>query len=135
MVMDAAANYAKRITKAETLFSRRPRRCGHRFPLLSLLAAFGFLAFIFSAISPVDDDIQQECFQHSKSKQCVLANYKAASNLRTFRIYTVHSAVAPPTPQFASYDVTARASVPGDEIKGRVCSSRTGDRSPPTKSN
>jgi hypothetical protein len=125
--MDALANYPRRVLKTDPLFARRA--------LLSLLAALGVLAFIFSAISPVDDDIQQEFFQHSKSKQCVLTDYKAVSNFRTFRICTVHSALAPPTPQFASYDVTARVSIPGDDIKSsRVCS-RTGDRSPPSKIN
>jgi hypothetical protein len=114
--MDVVAN-TRRVVRAEPL-----------------LAALGVLAFIFSAISPADDDIQQEFLPRSKSKQCVLANYNAVSNLRTSRVRTVHSALAPPTPQFASYDVTARVSVPGDEIKGRVCSSRTGDRSPPAKS-
>jgi hypothetical protein len=132
--MDAVANYPQRAIKAEPLFSRRPRRLRHRRALLGLLGAFGVLAFIFSAISATDDDIQQEFVHGSKSKQCVRANYKAVSNLRTFRICTVRSALAPPTSQFASYYVTARVSVPDGEIKGRVCSSRTGDRSPPAKS-
>jgi hypothetical protein len=109
--MDALANYPRRVLKTDPLFGRRA--------LVSLLAALGVLAFIFSAISPIDDGIQQEFFQRSKSKQCVLIDYKAVSNFRTFRICTVHSALAPPTPQFASYDVTARVSVPGDDIKGQ----------------
>ncbi len=132
--MDAVGNSPQRTTNAEPLLARRPRRLGCRYPLLCALAAFGFLAFIFSAISPDDDDIQQESLQSSRSKRYVLANYKGLSNLGSFRICTVRSALAPATPQFASYYVTARVSVPCDEIKGRVCSSRTGDRSPPTKS-
>jgi hypothetical protein len=79
-------------------------------------------------------ELQQEFFLSSKSKQCILANYKAVSNLRAFRICTVPTALAPPTPQFARYYVTARLSVRDNEIKAKVCSSRTGDRSPPTKS-
>ena len=133
IVMDAAANYAQRAIKAEPLLPRGPCRIGHRRVLLGLLGAFGVLAFVISAASPVDDDIQQEFFQSSRSRQCFLANYKTVSS-RTFRICTVRSALAPPTQQFASYDVTARVSAPDDEIKGRICSSRTGDRSPPTKS-
>jgi hypothetical protein len=132
--MDAVANYPQRAVKAERLFPRRPCRFRHRCVLLGLLGALGALALIFSATSPDDDDLQQEFFVSSKSKQCVLGNYKAVSNLRTFRICTVLSAPAPPAPQFASYCVTARSSVPDDEIEGRVCSSRTGDRSPPAKS-
>jgi hypothetical protein len=133
--MDAVANYPQRAIKAEPLLPRRPCRLGHHCVLLGLLGAFGALAFIFCAISPDDDDIQQEFFQSSKSKQCVLANYKAVSNLRrTLRICTVRSALASPTPQFASYYVPACVSVPDDEIEDRVCSSKTGDRSPPIKS-
>jgi hypothetical protein len=37
-------------------------------------------------------------------------------------------------PQFASYYVTSLVAVPDDEIKAEVYGSRTGDRSPPTKS-
>jgi len=132
--MDAVANYPKRAIKAEPLLLRRPRRLGRYCALVGLLGAFGVLAFVCSATSPNDDDIQQESFLSNKSKQCVLANYKAVSNLRIFRICTVCSALASPRPQFASHCVTARVSVPDDQIEGRVCSSTTGDRSPPAKS-
>jgi hypothetical protein len=132
--MDAAANYPQRAIKAGPLLPRRPCRIGHRRALLGLLGAFGVLAFVFSAASPGDDDIQQEFFQGRKSRHCFLANYKSVSSLQTFRICTVRSALAPPTQHFASFYVTARVSVPDDEIKVRVCSGSTGDRSPPTKS-
>jgi hypothetical protein len=130
--MGTAVNYAQRPIKAEQ-FLRRPRRRGYHRALLGSLAAVGVLAFIFSAASPGDDGLQQEFFLSSKSKQCTLANYKAVSNLRAFRICTVPTALAPPTPQFVRYYVTARLSVRDNEIKAKVCS-RTGDRSPPTKS-
>ena len=100
--MDDAANYPQRAINAEPLLPRRPCRLGHRFVLLGLLGALGAFAFIFSAISPDDDDIQQEFFQSSKSRQCFLANYKTVSSW-TFRICTVRSVLAPPTPQFASF--------------------------------
>ena len=131
--MDAAANYAKHTTKPETLFSRRPRRCGCRFPLVSLLAAFGILAFIFSVIQPDDDDIQQEFCKTSTLKQFTFANYKAVSNHRTLRIRALCSALAPPTSQFPTHSAT-RFFVPCEEIRIGVSSSRTGDRSPPTAS-
>ena len=130
--MDAVANYPQH-AKAEPLFPRRPRRLGSRSALLSLLGVFGVLAFILSATSPDDDDIQQEFSQTSRAKQCVLANYKALSNIRAFRICAVRSVLAPPMPQFASYYVTSLVAVP-DAIKAEVYRSRTGDRSPPTKS-
>jgi hypothetical protein len=109
-------------------YTKRLSRC----VLFGLLTTLGLLAFCFSVVSPNDDDVQQEFLQSSKSRQCFLANYKTVSS-RTFRICTVRSALSPPTTQFASYDVTARVSAPDDEIKGRICSSRTGDRSPPPK--
>jgi len=132
--VDAVANYPQHAIKSEPLFPRRPRRLGHHSALLSLLGVFGVLAFILSATSPDDDDIQQEFSQTSRTKQCVLANYKALSNIRAFRICAVRSVLAPPMPQFASYYVTSLVAVPDDEIKAEVYGSRTGDRSPPTKS-
>ena len=116
--MDAVLNYPQRTIKAVS-FSLRPRRLGHHCALLGLIGALGVLAFIFSAVSPDDDDIQQEFVQSSKSKQFVLANYKTVSNLCTFLINTVSSAI--------------RVSIP-DKFSARIFTSRTGDRSPPTKS-
>jgi hypothetical protein len=124
--MHAVANCPQRAITAEPLLPRGV--------LPSLLAALGVLAFIFSVTCPDDDDIQQEFLQSSKSKQCVIANCNALSNLRTFRIYTFPPALAPPTPAIASYYLTACVSVTGNEIKCRVCSRTTGDRSPPSKS-
>jgi hypothetical protein len=130
--VDEVAIFPQRGIKAGPLFRRRPRR--HHYVLLSLFATLGVLAFILSATSPADDDIQQECCQSSKSKQCVLADHKALSNPQTSRICTGPSALASPTPEFASYYVTVLLSAPGDEIEVSVCSCRTGDRSPPIKS-
>lgn len=132
--MNKAANCAQGAIEAEMSFPGYPRGSDHRHVLLSLLIAFGVLAFIFSSTSPGDDDIQQEFCKTSKSKQCAFANYKAVSNLRIFRIRAVFSTLAPPTPQFPSHFGIARVSVPGNEIKDTPCSSRTGDRSPPTPS-
>ena len=127
--MYAVAHDPRRVVNTEPLFAPA------RVALLCLLAALGVVAFIFSAISPLDDDSQQEFLHGSKPKLSVPAHYQALSNLRTFRIRSSPSALTPLTPQFASYDVTAGFFVRGHEIKGGVCSSRTGDRSPPSKSN
>src|SRR3984893_17414694 len=89
--MGAAAKCPQRGIKPEPLVPRRPRRRSRHYALLSTLAAFGLIAFIFSAISPDDDNSQQEFFQSSKSKQCLLANYKALSNPQTFRMGIVPS--------------------------------------------
>ena len=124
--MQAVTNYPQRAIKVKPLLPRRA--------LPSLLALLGVVAFLFSATCPDDDDIQQEFLHTSKSKQCVFANYKELSNLYTFRIYTLDPALAPPTPEVASHYLTAYVSVTSNEIKCRVCSRTTGDRSPPTKS-
>jgi hypothetical protein len=124
--MHAVANYRQRAIKAEPLLPRRA--------LARLLAALGVLAFIFSATCPDDDDIQQEFLQSSRSKQYVFANYKALSNRSAFRIYTLRPALTSPTPEIASHYLTAYVFVTSNEIKCRVCSRTTGDRSPPTKS-
>jgi hypothetical protein len=123
-IVMGAANYPQRTIEAAPLLPSGV--------LLRLLAALGVLAFIFSATSPDDDDIQQEFYRTSKSKPCAFVNYKAVSNLRTFRIGAVCSALAANVAISSHFD-TAGVSVPGYD-KGRVCSGRTGDRSPPTKS-
>jgi hypothetical protein len=130
--MDAAASCSRRI-KAQPWSPRCPRRPDRRYAL-SLLAAFGVLAFILSATSSSDDDIQQEFCKTTKSRQSAIADRKAVSNLRSFRIRAVCSALALPTSLFPSYFATARVSIPDDEIRGRVWSSTSGDRSPPTAS-
>jgi hypothetical protein len=115
-------------------FSPRWRRLGHHCALLGLLGALGVLAFILSAISPDDDDIQQECFQSNKSKQFVLANYKAPSDIRGFRISTLRSALPRRWQLLANSLLLALIFISHQEIDGTIFSSRTGDRSPPTKS-
>jgi hypothetical protein len=130
--MDLVVNYPPRAMKAEKL-QRCPCRHGHHRTYLRFLAVFGVLAFIFSATSPYDDDIQQEFCQISKSKQCVLTNYKAVRNLGTSRICAAHYALASPTPQAASYDLIVCVSLTNDKIKDSVCSGASRDRSPPVK--
>jgi hypothetical protein len=132
--MDSVTNYPQGGIKAGPVVHHRAHRLRLYYSLLSLLTALGVLAFIFSTISPEDDAIQQDCRLSSKSKQYALAKYKTVSDLRTFLICTVRSALAPPTQRYASYMTASVFFIPADEIKGIVCSSKTGDRSPPRKS-
>ncbi len=131
--MDAKANSAHRAVTGEPVFPRRRRRSGDRCVALTLLATFGVIAFIFSAVSPDDDDIQQVFYKTSESKQCVVAGYKTVSSLRIFRICRIHVALAPSAQQSFRHFAMTRVSVPGDQIRRRVSSGRTGDRSPPTR--
>ena len=44
-----------------------------------LIGLFGSLAFIFSAVSPEDDDFQQEFVQGTKTRQCLVRNIQSIS--------------------------------------------------------
>ena len=79
--MDAVSNYPQCATKAERSCPRRPGHFSHHYyALLIALAAFGVLAFIFSAL-PNDDDIQQEFVRSLESKQDVF--------LPTIKLYPI----------------------------------------------
>src|SRR6266436_7659303 len=93
--MDAVANDGQRVTAARHL-SLHTVRLSHCCVRLGLLAAFGFLAFLFSVVSPYDDDIQQEFVQNNKARQLVVANYKARE-LRTSCTGTIPPALSPQT--------------------------------------
>ncbi len=130
--MDAQPSYRQCAVTTLVLSCRRRRRycCARR----GLIGAIGVLAFLFSAVSPGDDDIQQEFVQGNKPKQRVLANYKATCELRTFGTSTVPPALVTlprPTIQRA---VVGRVLSVDEKILGTIVSSRTGDRSPPSKS-
>jgi len=131
--MDAAPNHHQRVITAES-FPPRPRHLGHHCALLGLLFAFGVLAFLFSAVSPDDDDIQQQFVQGNKAKQFVLATSKSVPNIRGFRINRVPSALLPPRPLSTRCTVIGRVLSVDEKIIGTIVSSRTGDRSPPSKS-
>ncbi len=101
---------------------------------LGLIGAIGLLAFLFSAVSPDDDNIQQESVQGNKQKQLVLANYKATRAVDTFGTSTVPPApVTQPRPTIRRAVVGRVLSV-DESILGTIVSSRIGDRSPPSKS-
>jgi len=102
--------------------------------LLGLLSVLGILAFLFSAASPDDDDIQQEFVQGSKTKQFAVANRKIASGVHTFRSSTVQAAPLPPVRTSTRYTIVERISIRGGTIDEPIFGSRTGDRSPPAKS-
>jgi hypothetical protein len=123
------------------------RQCAATAPVLScrqgrryycarwgLIGVFGVLAFLFSAVSPDDDDIQQEFVQANRSKQFVLATYRSAPNVRGFRIAPLRCALAPPRPLSACCHVIGRISTDYKEINGAVFSRSVGPRSPPSES-
>lgn len=109
-------------------------RRSYRCVLFGLLGTLGVLAFFFSAVSPYDDDVQQEIVQGQKSKQCVVANWKAASEVHTFGTNKDRSALLPQRLLIVCCGVVRHALVPDEEIHRTIFSSSTGDRSPPSRS-
>ena len=110
--------------------SRYSRR---RVGLFGLLAAVGFLAFMFSAVSPYDDDVQQEFVQSNEPKQLLVANHKASRDTRTVGVHRVPPAILQQlvlTIDFAAsqHDASARAAV-----LQTPASNASRDRSPPAK--
>jgi hypothetical protein len=130
--MDAQPSYRQCAATAPVLSCRQGRR--YYCARWGLIGLFGVLAFLFSAVSPDDDDIQQEFVQANRSKQFVLATYRSAPNVQGLRIKTVRCALVPPRPLSACCHVIGRISVDYKEINGAILSSRTGDRSPPSES-
>jgi hypothetical protein len=128
--MDAPPNHHQSAINAESF----PRRLGHHCALLGLLSAFGVLAFLFSAFSPDDDDIQQEFVQGNKPTQLVVANHRFTRSVRTVGTSAVLPAlVTQPRPTIRRAAVGRVLSV-DEKVLETIVSTRTGSRSPPSKS-
>jgi hypothetical protein len=106
----------------------------HGCVLFGSLIALGLLAFVFSVVSPYDDDVQQEFVQGKKPKQCVVLNCKATFAVHTSGTNKVRSALLPQRPLIISCGVVRHALVPDEEILRTISSSGIGDRSPPSRS-
>src|SRR6202022_703915 len=101
-VMDAAANYPQRAIKVGPLFPA-VRVASVGTACCWAYSAPSALSLLCSPQSPRMTTISNKSFVKVVSqKQCVLANYKTVSN-PAFQICTVRSALAPPTPHFASH--------------------------------
>jgi hypothetical protein len=109
-------------------------RRSHRCVPFGFLITLGVLAFFLSVVSPYDDDVQKEFVQGQKSKQCVVANFKAACEGHTFCTNKVGSALLPQRVLILCCGVIPHALVPDEEILRTIYSSGTGDRSPPSRS-
>ena len=131
--MDALSSY-RQCALAAIPFSPRRHRLGHRCVTLGVIGACGALAFLFSVVSPYDDDIQQEFVQDSKAKQFVLATYRFAPNVRGLRTNTARCALVPPRPLSTCCHVIGCVSIEYKVIKGASFDSSSGPRSPPSES-
>ena len=109
-------------------------RVSYRCALLGLLVAIGVLALLFSAVSPNDDDIQQEFVQGAKPKQRLLADYKATREVRTLVRSTGSPVLSAQMRTSIGRAVVGAVLIVAEKVPGKIISSRTGNRSPPSKS-
>lgn len=98
-----------------------------------LMGALGVLAFIFSAVSPYDDDFQQEFGLANKQIECVLLNWKSIPSIRGTLVNPVQCALVPRRLSSPCCPAIGRACISAAKIQATGSSSRTSDgRSPPT---
>ena len=124
-------------SKMAPQLSRHQLLCAKRLPhcvLFGLLAAIGLLAFMFSAVSPYDDDVQQEFVQGNKPKRFAAAQRKVALEVQTFGTHRVRCAFLPQLLLLTCCGVKRGDAVADQEILRTIPSSETGDRSPPSRS-
>lgn len=129
LLMDLVAKYDHRVIAAAP-----SRRNPSRSAVLRLVGVLGVLAFVFSAVSPDDDDIQQEFIQGTKIRQCVIQNCKSTPSTRACLVNPIHCALVRQRLSSILCFAIERVSTSDAQIRPAIFSSRTGDRSPPTKS-
>ena len=100
--------------------------------LFTVVGVLGALAFVFSAVSPEDDDFQQEFAQSTKTRQCLVRNLQSISNVYAGSCKSVHHtgilrSLATVDRSFVRHVIPRAAG-----IGATVLSTRTIGRSPPS---
>src|SRR6516162_1622443 len=115
--------------------ARAPRRRSFNlYALLGVVGVLGVLAFVLSVVSPDDDDMQQEFVQRSESRQCLVQNCRSLTSFRVTLFDPLYCALAARTAVSFRYSAIEHVRMLGATAGSRVFCSRTGDRSPPTRS-
>jgi hypothetical protein len=112
----------------------RPNSAATRCAVFCLAGVLGVLAFIFSAVSPDDDEIQQEFAQGTKTRRCLVRNWKSIPNVRITLVNPVCCAIVPRRLPSVRCSAIERVLIPDDEIGATAFASQTSGRSPPTRS-
>jgi hypothetical protein len=100
--------------------------------VFGLIGLLGVLAFVFSAVSPDDDEFQQGFVHGNKKRECVVQNWKSIPSVRGTLFNPVHFAVAPRRlPTFGCSAIVV-APVSHIAVRATVFGRRTDGRSPPT---
>lgn len=105
-----------------------------RCAAFGLVGVLGALAFIFSAVSPDDDEIQQEFAQGSKTRQDVVRNWKSIPSVRVTLANLVHCAIVPRRLPPVRCSAIERVLICDVENAATALPNRTCGRSPPARS-
>lgn len=102
--------------------------------LFALAGVLGVLAFVFSAVSPYDDEIQHEFFRRPETRQFVVQNCKLIRDIRISVNGLVPHALARRSLVCFRGASVEQARVFDVEIRAAIFCSQAGSRSPPTRS-
>jgi hypothetical protein len=105
-----------------------------RFAIFALVGVLGVLAFIFSAVSADDDEIQQEFALGSATRQGVVRDWKSIPSFRVTLANLVHYAVVPRRLLSVRCSAIERVFICDIETAATALPNRTSGRSPPTGS-
>src|ERR1700681_4523672 len=103
----------------------RPNFGSTRCAVFGLVGVLGVLAFIFSAVSPDDDEIQQEFAQSSKTRECVVRNWKSLPTVRVTLVNLVHCVIVPRRQPFVRCSAIERVLICDFETAATAFPNRT----------
>lgn len=112
----------------------RPNSASTRCAVFGVVGVLGVLALILSAVSPDDDDIQQEFALVSKTRQCVVRNWKSIPSGRVTFVNLVHYAIVLQRLPSVRCSAIERALICDAETATTAIHNRACGRSPPNKS-
>jgi hypothetical protein len=104
-----------------------------RFAVFALVGVLGVLAFIFSAVSPDDDEIQQEFAPGSKTRQGVVRNWKSIPSVGVTVVNLIQYAVVPRRLLSVRCPAIERVLICDVRTAKIALPNRTSSRSPPAR--
>ena|ERR1700756_5546047 len=111
------------------------RRCEHartaRCAALMLFSLLGVLAFLFSAVSPEDDDLQQEFVQVSKARRTLVRECKSIPAIEVQGKNRIAPVAVLRVPFYIRHFLVGLVVVPGFQSRREVFNQSITGRSPP----
>ena len=102
-----------------------------RYAALALFSLLGVLAFLFSAVSPEDDDLQQEFVQVSKARRTLVRDWKSIPTIEVQGKNRVASVAVLRVPFFIRCLLVGFVGVPSFQSKREIFNRSITGRSPP----